>query len=93
MAAPFTPRLPPSGTSIGTQCPTAASDAAALAALAAAWLPAASSLNWATTSDACTGPWDGIACDLNGAVTAIALPGRGLRGPIPPQLGGLGVQG
>ncbi|KAL3511544.1 hypothetical protein ACH5RR_024261 [Cinchona calisaya] len=50
-------------------------------------LASPSPLNWNTTPDCCI--WEGIFCDINGRVTNLKLPSRGLAGTISPSLANL----
>lgn len=67
----------------------------ALMALKAALDPSCRVLtSWSRGADPCGGgggsSFEGVACDERGRVVNVSLQGKGLRGRIPPEIGGLG---
>jgi hypothetical protein len=45
------------------------------------------SVSWANNTDCCK--WEGITCSIDGVVTEVLLPSKGLKGRIPPSLSNL----
>ncbi|WCJ22867.1 Leucine-rich repeat protein kinase family protein [Euphorbia peplus] len=45
--------------------------------------------SWTSTSDPCSGSFEGVACNADGRVANISLQGKGLSGEIPAAIGGL----